>query len=151
MARELKSEHISFLEAEFGVGDIDELGDDAFHELFEKLYEIEAEECGGPDGTERGEIAAYIVDYMAEQFEDETQGVHEIGKENRSLMDKKYACPCCGEMTLDDQGEFDICDVCDWQDDPLQAENPDDDMGANWLSLNQYRAEWEQKRKADTI
>ena len=28
-----------------------------------------------------------------------------------------YPCPCCGEHTLDARGVFEICPVCDWQDD----------------------------------
>ena len=27
------------------------------------------------------------------------------------------ACPCCGALTLDERGIFDICPVCDWEDD----------------------------------
>ena len=62
-------------------------------------------------------------------------------------MSNLYACPCCGENTLEAQGEYEICDVCDWEDDPAQSENPDDDLGANTMSLNQSRAEWEHKKK----
>jgi hypothetical protein len=61
-------------------------------------------------------------------------------------MSKLYKCPCCGEATLDELGEFEICSVCDWEDDPGQSEYPDDDCGANELSLNQYRAEWEKEK-----
>lgn len=59
----------------------------------------------------------------------------------------KYPCPCCRELTLPDQGEFDICTVCFWEDDPLQAQDPDDDLGANTLSLNDYRIQFYAKQK----
>jgi hypothetical protein len=26
-------------------------------------------------------------------------------------------CPCCGCLTLDTRGHFDICPVCNWEDD----------------------------------
>lgn len=29
----------------------------------------------------------------------------------------KYACPCCGCLTLDERGGYDICPVCFWEDD----------------------------------
>ena len=30
---------------------------------------------------------------------------------------KKYKCPCCGYYTLEDEeGHFDICPVCFWED-----------------------------------
>jgi hypothetical protein len=60
----------------------------------------------------------------------------------RIQMREVNKCPCCGEKTLPDVGEFDICSVCKWEDDPLQRDNPDDNMGANTLSLNQYKAAW---------
>ena len=54
-----------------------------------------------------------------------------------------YPCPCCGERTLPDKGEFDLCTVCYWQDDPLQRDDPNDAPGANTLSLNDYRIKWQ--------
>lgn len=35
--------------------------------------------------------------------------------------------------------EFDICDICSWEDDDLQFENPDYRGGANSVSLNEAR------------
>ena len=28
----------------------------------------------------------------------------------------KFACPCCGCVTLDERGTYDICPVCFWED-----------------------------------
>ncbi len=52
---------------------------------------------------------------------------------------ERFACPCCGDRTLDDVGHFDICGSCGWEDDPIQREQPDYDGGANRESLNQAR------------
>lgn len=30
---------------------------------------------------------------------------------------KKFACPCCGCLTLDERCAYDICPVCFWEDD----------------------------------
>lgn len=30
---------------------------------------------------------------------------------------KKYKCLCCGYRTLDSRSEYDICQVCFWEDD----------------------------------
>ncbi|OHB71454.1 MAG: hypothetical protein A2W23_04780 [Planctomycetes bacterium RBG_16_43_13] len=51
----------------------------------------------------------------------------------------KYPCPCCGYRTLDEKppGTFDICDVCNWEDDNVQYDNPDFEGGANIPSLRQ--------------
>ncbi|MBQ4504560.1 MAG: hypothetical protein II983_02720 [Firmicutes bacterium] len=53
----------------------------------------------------------------------------------------KYACVCCGELTMVDRppGTFQICPVCGWEDDNVQFKHPDLAGGANELSLNQAR------------
>lgn len=53
----------------------------------------------------------------------------------------KYKCPCCGYYTFDSKpiGEYDICPVCYWEDDPFQAEDPNLEGWANKVSLNQAK------------
>ncbi len=51
-------------------------------------------------------------------------------------------CKCCGSVTVSEEGSYDICDVCGWEEDPSQAKHPDMSGGANSLSLNQARAAW---------
>ena len=53
---------------------------------------------------------------------------------------KNYPCPCCGYLTLSQKESFEICMVCYWQDDGLQAEKSDYEGGANQVSLNQARS-----------
>jgi len=47
------------------------------------------------------------------------------------------ACPSCGFFTIEDNfyGTYDICPVCNWQDDKLQLANPACKGGANPISL----------------
>ena len=49
----------------------------------------------------------------------------------------KYKCPCCGHYTFDEQtnGTYNICEVCFWEDDLVQLENPSYKGGANRVSL----------------
>ena len=54
-------------------------------------------------------------------------------------MDQKFKCPCCGQMTLDDERENDICQVCGWEDDWWDSNNPDSLPSCNWLTLNEAR------------
>lgn len=53
----------------------------------------------------------------------------------------RYQCPCCNYYTLidGDENSYDICNVCYWENDGLQFENPDMEGGANDVSLNQAR------------
>ena len=53
----------------------------------------------------------------------------------------RFLCPCCGKPTLDEQppGTYLICEVCGWEDDPVQFKDPDFLGGANAPSLKQAR------------
>ncbi|MFM7214009.1 MAG: CPCC family cysteine-rich protein [Verrucomicrobiota bacterium] len=56
------------------------------------------------------------------------------------------SCPCCGSRVLTTLGEYEICDVCAWEDDPVQSADPDYAGGANKLNLNEARKEWVARR-----
>ena len=53
----------------------------------------------------------------------------------------RFACPCCGNLTLagEPPGTFLLCEVCWWEDDPIQFDRPDYVGGANAPSLEQAR------------
>ncbi|MGB8259063.1 MAG: ribonuclease HII [Terracidiphilus sp.] len=54
----------------------------------------------------------------------------------------RHACPCCGYLTLPapPPGTFAHCEVCWWEDDPIQFADPAYEGGANAPSLHQARA-----------
>ena len=53
----------------------------------------------------------------------------------------RFACPCCGYLTLEQEppGSHGLCEVCWWEDDPVQFSDPDYEGGANVHSLHQAR------------
>lgn len=54
------------------------------------------------------------------------------------MSKKKYLCPCCKKYVFaEGPGSYEICPVCSWEDDKIQAENPDYKGGANKMSLNE--------------
>lgn len=59
-----------------------------------------------------------------------------------------FPCPCCHELVYQTpaDGDYSICPVCGWEDDPVQSANPDFAGGANALSMNQARDLWLKKR-----
>ena len=65
-------------------------------------------------------------------------------------MDQTTICPCCGKHHFIEPDYFEVCPVCNWIDDLVQRLDPDFAGGANDLSLNEYKAEWESKRQAVT-
>lgn len=50
-----------------------------------------------------------------------------------------FACPCCGYKTLAEKppGTYDICEICFWEDDGIQFDDPDYSGGANKVSLRE--------------
>lgn len=56
-----------------------------------------------------------------------------------SVQKTSYPCPCCGYKTLSapPEGTYEICPVCNWEDDPVQLKDPDYKGGANTVSLRE--------------
>ena len=54
---------------------------------------------------------------------------------------KKYKCPCCGYFTFEDKpnGNYDICPVCFWEDDPMAYDEPSEEFCCNRVSLLQAK------------
>ena len=56
-----------------------------------------------------------------------------------------HAC----SRVLTARGEYEICDECGWEDDPVQSSDDDYAGGANRLSLNQARNEYNHAHLTD--
>ena len=51
-------------------------------------------------------------------------------------MGKEYPCPSCGFLVFSEPpGSYDICGICDWEDDGVQLVDPTYSGGANSDSL----------------
>lgn len=48
--------------------------------------------------------------------------VIQIGAKTHKL--KRYSCPCCGYPTLERRGGYQICTLCDWEDDGDDGDDP---------------------------
>jgi hypothetical protein len=42
-----------------------------------------------------------------------------------SKSNPRVACPCCGYPTLTERGAFEICDLCNWEDDGQDSSDAD--------------------------
>lgn len=69
------------------------------------------------------------------------QGLADRIEATRDARPLRFACPCCGFLTLSEPppGTYAICKVCFWEDDGVQFADPDYEGGANTVSLNQAR------------
>jgi hypothetical protein len=51
------------------------------------------------------------------------------------LTTHRYPCPCCGYRVHEAPGEYEICPICYWEDDPVQLRWPQYPGGANHETL----------------
>lgn len=64
---------------------------------------------------------------------------------------QKFTCPCCGFKTLSEKpaGSYGICPICFWEDDNVQANDPDYEGGANRVSLRQAQKNFKELGASD--
>lgn len=48
-----------------------------------------------------------------------------------TLREAQADCPCCGYRTLTERHRWEICDLCDWEDECSEPFDPDKPSGAN--------------------
>ena len=58
---------------------------------------------------------------------------------NRALTSALRQCACRDHFSLD-EGDWEICLVCFWEDDGLEFSEPDEESGPNHITLRQARA-----------
>ncbi|HBF88076.1 MAG TPA: hypothetical protein DDX39_05485 [Bacteroidales bacterium] len=61
-------------------------------------------------------------------------------------VDLNEYCPCCGFYTFDknNRGNYSICPICFWEDDPIQLNDHNYEGGANRVSLKQGQKNYEE-------
>jgi hypothetical protein len=59
----------------------------------------------------------------------------------------KWVCPVCGSKNNGEFPSSNVCDICEWEQDAVQEDDPTYWGGANDLCLNDYRKEWENSKR----
>ena len=67
----------------------------------------------------------------------------------RVAKDGLFACPCCDQYSFTEPGGWEICETCNWEDDPVQEARPDIAGGANKVSLLQARENYRMTGHSD--
>jgi hypothetical protein len=80
----------------------------------------------------RGATNEYLAQYLRE-----TVGIQVDHVEGR--LPGWLPCPVCGYLTFETLGAWDTCSACGWNSDPVQETMHDDPTGANGISLNEAR------------
>ena len=73
---------------------------------------------------------------------------NDMNEDNVTRQTGERRCPVCGRTVFEQVGKYEICEVCGWEDDPVQLADPDFAGGANKLSLNECIKTWN-NQKAD--
>jgi hypothetical protein len=84
----------------------------------------------------RGATNEYLLEYL-----------HQVVRINVDAVDGNLPgwlpCPVCQRLTFETVGAWDTCPVCGWNSDPVQETIPDDPTGANGISLNDARRNYQ--------
>lgn len=48
---------------------------------------------------------------------------------NLSILNTRFICPCCGYPTLPERAAYEICEMCNWEDDGQGDEDADEVWG----------------------
>jgi hypothetical protein len=70
---------------------------------------------------------------------------------DRQYENGLFACPCCEQYTYTEPGGWEICDICGWEDDPVQEKHPGLAGGANEPSLFQARKNYRETRVSNPV
>ena len=84
----------------------------------------------------RGATNEYLADYLRK-----ATGIA-VDKVDGALP-SWLPCPACGSHTFEVVGDWDTCPVCGWNSDPVQEAIHDDPTGANGISLNEARQNYQ--------
>lgn len=85
----------------------------------------------------RGATNDYLVKYLNESLGLEVEQV-------TGDLPTWLPCPVCRYRTFAVVGDWDTCPVCGWVSDPVQEAIHDDPTGANGVSLNQAKQNYEE-------
>lgn len=78
--------------------------------------------------------------YLAEHLREEVGMNVDIVEGN---LPRWLPCPVCQHHTFETLGAWDTCPVCGWNSDPVQETMHDDPTGANGISLNEARRNYQ--------
>ncbi len=69
------------------------------------------------------------------------------------MRKKAFPCPCCKNLTISEKppGTFEICSICNWEDDNVQYADPSFKGGANKESLNEAVDNYKKYGKAKSL
>jgi hypothetical protein len=71
--------------------------------------------------------------YLSSQMKKMGFGEHQV----LGLIEPMEICPCCGYRTLSSRANYDICDLCKWEDNEIT--DPEQYSGPNHMTLGEAK------------
>jgi len=93
------------------------------------------------EGENRLSLREYILWY---KYKIEENPDYDYSEENEPEQ-ISHKCPVCEKYEFKEEGSYDICPYCGWEDDDIQLDDPDYPNGANEMSLNEYKKDYYKK------
>jgi hypothetical protein len=84
----------------------------------------------------RGATNEYLLEYLRQVVRVDADSVD-------GNLPGWLPCPVCQRLTFETVGAWDTCPVCGWNSDPVQETMHDDPTGANGISLNDARRNYQ--------
>ena len=66
---------------------------------------------------------------------------------SKRLSRGRRLCPVCRKHQFEKIGNYEICPVCNWEDDPVARKDPAFEGGANHMSLEEARERYFEQDK----
>ncbi len=103
-----------------------------------------AVELGGPSEGSGTSAAAALASALEVSEPELPAWAHNLADHVEQQLEQatRYACPCCGFMTLFGREQWVGCPVCRWEDEPRLEVDPNRHSALNGLTLTQARANY---------
>jgi hypothetical protein len=95
------------------------------------------------DGANKMSLSEYKTWYVEKVSNN--PAFNYFDKTTDAYIPQPHKCPVCGKYEFEDDSCHDICPFCGWEDDGVQFDDADYEGGANTVSLNQYRKQYQVK------
>jgi hypothetical protein len=133
----LGESHEKLLQKEYGLS-LDEFKKLPYPQM-DEMADLTLIWIADDDDSPDREIASEIIDSIYGPYDESLQKMPPWERWNIIKYPQIRTCPCCEKENMLCELDYDICQNCGWEDDPLQREDPDYTGANGYLTLNEAK------------